>query len=53
LVVAYRTDRAVRISDIGQALDSVEDIRNAGYANASLLLVMVPATRREIIGPWI
>ena len=33
LVVAYRNGSAVRISDIGQAQDSVEDIRNAGYAN--------------------
>ncbi|MFN7992320.1 MAG: multidrug efflux RND transporter permease subunit [Bryobacteraceae bacterium] len=33
LVVAYKGGSAVRISDIGQAVDSVEDIRNAGYAN--------------------
>jgi multidrug efflux pump len=33
LVVAYRNGSAVRISDIGEALDSVEDLRNAGYAN--------------------
>ena len=33
LIVAYRNGSAVRISDIGEAVDSVEDLRNAGYAN--------------------
>src|ERR1035438_8472730 len=33
LVVAYRNGSAVRVSDIGQTQDSVEDIRNSGYAN--------------------
>ena len=33
LVVAYHDGSAVRISDIGQAQDSVEDLRNSGYAN--------------------
>jgi multidrug efflux pump len=33
LIVAYNNGSAVRISDIGQAVDSVEDIRNSGYAN--------------------
>src|SRR6202045_4494152 len=33
LVVAYRHGSAVRVSDIGQATDSVENIRNSGYAN--------------------
>ena len=33
LIVAYRNGRAVRISDIGEAVDAVEDLRNAGYAN--------------------
>jgi multidrug efflux pump len=33
LVVAYNEGSAVRISDIGQAQDSVEDLRNSGYAN--------------------
>jgi multidrug efflux pump len=35
LVVAYRNGSAVRISDVGQAQDSVEDLRNAGYANGN------------------
>jgi multidrug efflux pump len=33
LIVAYRNGSAVRISDIGEAVDAVEDLRNAGYAN--------------------
>ncbi len=33
LIVAYQNGSAVRVSDVGEVLDSVEDIRNAGYAN--------------------
>ncbi len=33
LIVAYRNGSAVRLSDIGEVVDSVEDLRNAGYAN--------------------
>ncbi len=33
LLVAYRNGSAVRVSDVGDAVDSVEDVRNAGYAN--------------------
>ena len=33
LIVTYKNGMAVRVSDIGRAVDSVEDIRNAGYAN--------------------
>ena len=33
LVVAYHNGTAVRISDIGEAVDAVEDLRNAGYVN--------------------
>ncbi len=33
LVVAYRHGSAVKVSDVGDAVDSVEDLRNAGYAN--------------------
>jgi multidrug efflux pump len=35
LIVAYRNGSAVRISDVGEAVDSVEDLRNAGYSNGS------------------
>jgi multidrug efflux pump len=33
LVVAYRNGSAVRVADVGQAVDSVEDVRNAGFFN--------------------
>jgi len=33
LIVTYQKGSAVRISDVGRAVDSVEDIRNSGYAN--------------------
>ena len=40
LIVAYRNGAPVRISDIGQAVDSVEDLRNAGYANGKPSVVV-------------
>jgi multidrug efflux pump len=33
LVVAYRNGAAVRLSDVAQVVDSVEDLRNAGLSN--------------------
>ncbi len=33
LLIAYHNGSAVRVSDVGDALDSVEDLRNAGYSN--------------------
>jgi len=33
LVIAYRDGAAVRLSDVGEVLDSVENLRNAGLAN--------------------
>src|SRR6202049_4802675 len=41
LVVAYRNGSAVRISDIGQAQDSVEDLRNSGYANGKQSVLVI------------
>src|ERR1022692_2471567 len=41
LVVAYRNGSAVRISDIGQAQDSVEDLRNSGYANGKPCVLVI------------
>jgi multidrug efflux pump len=43
LIVSYVNGAPVRISDVGTAIDSVEDLRNAGYANGSpsvLVIVM-------------
>ena len=33
LLIAYHNGAAVRVSDVGDVVDSVEDLRNAGYAN--------------------
>ncbi|HVP52010.1 MAG TPA: multidrug efflux RND transporter permease subunit [Terriglobales bacterium] len=51
LIVAYRNGSAVRISDVGQAVDSVEDLRNAGYANGqpSILVIMFRQPGANII----
>src|ERR1700680_2431030 len=51
LVVTYRNGSAVRISDIGQAQDSVEDLRNSGYANGkpSVLVIIFRQPGANII----
>jgi multidrug efflux pump len=51
LLVAYRNGAAVRISDIGRAVDGPEDIRNAGYANGkpSVLLIIFRQPNANII----
>jgi multidrug efflux pump len=51
LVVAYHNGSAVRVSDVGQAVDSVEDLRNAGYANGqpSILVIMFRQPGANII----
>jgi multidrug efflux pump len=42
LLIAYHNGAAVRIKDVGQAVDSVEDLRNSGYANGNpSVLVMI------------
>ncbi|MGA3189158.1 MAG: efflux RND transporter permease subunit [Bryobacteraceae bacterium] len=42
LIIAYRNGNAVRVSDVGEVVDSVEDLRNAGYSNGkpSVLLTV-------------
>jgi len=41
LIVSYHGGAAVRISDIGEAVDSVEDIRNSGYANGKPSVLVI------------
>ncbi|HXK00884.1 MAG TPA: efflux RND transporter permease subunit, partial [Verrucomicrobiae bacterium] len=42
LLIAYHNGAAVRIKDVGQAVDSIEDLRNSGYANGTqAILVMI------------
>jgi len=40
LIVAYRNGSAVRLTDIADVVDSVEDLRNAGYANGKPSVVV-------------
>jgi multidrug efflux pump len=42
LVIAYRNGVAVRVADVGDAVDSVEDLRQAGYMdNQPAVLIIV------------
>src|ERR1700677_3474842 len=41
LIVAYSKGAPVRIRDIGEAVDSVQDVRNAGYANAIKAVLVI------------
>ena len=51
LLVAYHNGAAVRVGDVGNIVDSVEDLRNAGYANAkpSVLLIIFRQPGANII----
>ncbi|HVP00053.1 MAG TPA: multidrug efflux RND transporter permease subunit [Bryobacteraceae bacterium] len=40
LIVAYRNGAAVRLTDVAEVVDSVEDLRNAGYANGKPSVVV-------------
>ncbi|QSA96130.1 efflux RND transporter permease subunit [Methylococcus sp. EFPC2] len=40
LIVAYREGAPVRLSDLGNVVDSVENLRNAGYANGHPAVVV-------------
>jgi len=41
LIIAYQNNSPVRISDVGQAIDSVEDVRNAGMSNGKPAVLLV------------
>jgi multidrug efflux pump len=41
LVVAYRNGAAVRLSDVGEVTDSVENLRNAGLANGKPAVLII------------
>src|SRR5690349_12967933 len=51
LIVSYHNGAAIRIADIGGAVDSVEDLRNAGYANGkpSVLVIIFRQPGANII----
>jgi multidrug efflux pump len=41
LVIAYHNGNAVRVSDVGYAVDSVEDVRQAGYLNGKPAVLLI------------
>ena len=41
LVVAYRNGAAVRLTDVGEVLDSVENLRTLGLANGKRAIMMI------------
>jgi len=41
LIIAYHDGAAVRLRDIGSAIDSVEDIRSAGYVNGKPAVMVI------------
>ncbi len=51
MVVAYRNGAAVRLSDLGSVIDSVENLRNAGIANGkpSVLVILYRQPNANII----
>jgi multidrug efflux pump len=51
LIIAYRNSAPVRVGDVADVLDSVQDLRNAGYANGkpSVLLVVFRQPGANII----
>ncbi|BAT61917.1 multidrug resistance protein MdtC [Variibacter gotjawalensis] len=52
LVIAYRSGAAVRLRDVAEVVDSVENLRNAGLANGkpSILLLVRRQPGANIIG---
>jgi multidrug efflux pump len=51
LIITYNNGTAVRVGDVGQVEDSVEDLRNAGYANGkpSILVIIFRQPGANII----
>ncbi|CAM9774137.1 unnamed protein product, partial [Phaeothamnion confervicola] len=51
LIVAYRNGAAVRLADIGEVVDSVQDLRNAGVSNGkpAVLVIMYRQPGANII----
>ena len=41
LIVAYRNGAAVRLTDVGEVIDSVENVRNLGVANGKPAVMMI------------
>src|SRR5438876_6540379 len=51
LIVAYRNGSAIKLTDLGEAVDSVQDLRNAGSSNGkpSVLIIISRQPNANII----
>jgi multidrug efflux pump len=51
LVIAYRNGQAVRLSDVGQVTNSVENVDNAGFYNgqSAVLVILQPSPAANVI----
>jgi multidrug efflux pump len=51
LIIAYRNQQAIRLSDLGYAIDAEENVRNAGSANGktSVLIVLFKQPGANVI----
>src|SRR5438445_12177132 len=47
LVIAYRNGAAVRLSDVADVVDSVQDLRNAGSANGKRSVLVIIRTQPD------
>ncbi len=45
IIVAYRNNVPVRLTDVGEVVDSVQDLRNAGFANGKPSVVLIITTQ--------
>ena len=45
VIIAYRNGAAVRLADVGDVVDSVQDLRNAGIANGKPAVVLLVSTQ--------
>ncbi len=45
VIVAYRNGAAVRLADVGEVVDSVQDLRNAGITNGKPSVVLLVTTQ--------
>ncbi len=41
LIIAYQNGKPIRLSDLGDVIESVEDVRNAGYTNGQSSVVLI------------
>ena len=54
LIVGYNNGAAVRLSDVAEVIDSVEDVRNAGMVDGILLgqIIIFRQPGANIIDTW-